>query len=65
VPHASPRSGFSKAWHAAISHFENGLSSLLADSGIVLFSILLVGVLGLLAFFLGRLVWSFVRRRLL
>jgi hypothetical protein len=63
APHVSPPSGFSKAWHAAVMHFENGLSSLLADSGIVLFSILLVGLIGLIVLFGGRLAWSFVRRR--
>ena len=66
TPHASAPapSRFSKAWHQAVSHVEGGLSSLLADSGIVLFSIVLIIVIGLLLLFGGRLLWSFVRRRL-
>jgi seryl-tRNA synthetase len=62
--HASAPSRFSKAWHQAVSHVEGGLSTLLADSGIVLFSVVLLIVLGLLVLFGGRLLWSFVRRRL-
>jgi type IV secretory pathway VirB2 component (pilin) len=66
APHASAQapSRISKAWHQAVSHVEGGLSSLLADSGIVLFSIVLIVVIGLLLLFGGRLLWSFVRRRL-
>ena len=62
--HASAPSRFSKAWHQAVSHVEGGLSTLLADSGIVLFSVVLLVVLGLIVLFGGRLLWSFVRRRL-
>ena len=62
--HASAPSRFSKAWHQAVSHVEGGLSTLLADSGIVLFSVVLLIVIGLLLLFGGRLLWSFVRRRL-
>ncbi len=62
--HASAPSRFSKAWHQAVSHVEGALSTLLADSGIVLFSVVLLIVLGLLVLFGGRLLWSFVRRRL-
>jgi hypothetical protein len=66
APHASAPapSRFSKAWHQAVSHVEGGLSTLLADSGIVLFSFVLIVVIGLLLLFIGRLLWSFVRRRL-
>jgi hypothetical protein len=60
-----PRTGFSKAWHDAITHFVNGLSAFVADSGVVLFSMLLIAVLAVLLFFAGRMVWSIVRRRLL
>ena len=63
TPAAAP-SRFSKAWHQAVARVEGGLSTLLADSGIVLFSILLLVVLGLLVLFGGRPLWSFVRRRL-
>ncbi len=62
--HASAPSRFSKAWHQAVSHVEGGLSTLLADSGIVLFSVVLIVVIGLFLLFGGRLLWSFVRRRL-
>jgi hypothetical protein len=62
--HASAPSRFSKAWHQAVSHVEGGLSTLLADSGIVLFSVVLLVVIGLFVLFGGRLLWSFVRRRL-
>jgi len=62
--HASAPSRFSKAWHQAVSHVEDGLATLLADSGIVLFSVVLLVVIGLLLLFGGRLLWSFVRRRL-
>jgi len=62
--HASAPSRFSKAWHQAVSHVEGGLATLLADSGIVLFSVVLLVVLGLIVLFGGRLLWSFVRRRL-
>ena len=62
--HASVPSRFSKAWHQAVSHVEGGLSTLLADSGIVLFLVVLIVVIGLLVLFGGRLLWSFVRRRL-
>jgi len=62
--HASAPSRFSKAWHQAVSRVEGGLSTLLADSGIVLFSVVLILVIGLLVLFGGRLLWSFVRRRL-
>ena len=61
---ASAPSRFSKAWHQAVSHVEGGLATLLADSGIVLFSVVLLIVIGLLVLFGGRLLWSFVRRRL-
>jgi len=62
--HVSAPSRFSKAWHQAVSHVEGGLSTLLADSGIVLFSVVLIVLIGLLVLFGGRLLWSFVRRRL-
>jgi hypothetical protein len=62
--HASAPSRFSKAWHQAVSHVEGGLATLLADSGIVLFSVVLLVLIGLLVLFGGRLLWSFVRRRL-
>jgi hypothetical protein len=62
--HASAPGRFSKAWHQAISHVEGGLATLLADSGIVLFSVVLLVVIGLILLFGGRLLWSFVRRRL-
>jgi hypothetical protein len=62
--HVSAPSRVSKAWHQAVSHVEGGLSSLLADSGIVLFSVVLIVVIGLLILFGGRLLLSFVRRRL-
>ena len=62
--HASAPGRFSKAWHQAVSHVEGGLSTLLADSGIVLFSVVLLVVIGLILLFGGRLLWSFVRRRL-
>lgn len=62
--HASAPSRLSKAWHQAVSHVEGGLSTLLADSGIVLFSVVLLVVIGLFVLFGGRLLWSFVRRRL-
>ncbi|MGO8722895.1 MAG: DUF4349 domain-containing protein [Acidimicrobiales bacterium] len=62
--HASAPSRFSTAWHQAVAHIEGGLSTLLADSGIVLFSVVLIIVIGLLVLFGGRLLWSFVRRRL-
>ena len=62
--HVSAPSRFSEAWHQAVSHVEGGLSTLLADSGIVLFSLVLILVIGLLVLFGGRLLWSFVRRRL-
>jgi hypothetical protein len=62
--HASVPGRFSKAWHQAVSHVEGGLSTLLADSGIVLFSVVLLVVIGLILLFGGRLLWSFVRRRL-
>ncbi len=66
APHTSPPalSGISKAWHQAVLHVEGGLLRLLADSGIVLFSIVLIIVIGLLLLFGGRLLWFFVRRRL-
>ena len=66
VPHAPvpTPSRISKAWHQAVSHVEGGLSTLLADSGIVLLSIVLIVLIGLLLLFGGRLLWSFVRRRL-
>jgi hypothetical protein len=59
------RTGFSKAWHVAITHFVNGLSAFVADSGVVLFSVLLIAVIAVLLLLAGRLVWSIVRRRLL
>ena len=62
--HRSAPSRFSKAWHQAVSHVESGLATLLADSGIVLFSVVLLVLIGLLVLFGGRLLWSFVRRRL-
>ncbi len=62
--HASAPDRFSKAWHQAVLHVEGGLSTLLADSGIVLFSVVLIVVIGLLVLFGGRLLWAFVRRRL-
>ncbi len=62
--HASAPGRFSKAWHQAVSHVEGALSTLLADSGIALFSVVLILVLGLILLFGGRLLWSFVRRRL-
>jgi hypothetical protein len=62
--HASAPSRFSTAWRQAVSHVEGGLSTLLADSGIVLFSVVLIVVIGLFVLFGGRLLWSFVRRRL-
>lgn len=62
--HVSAPGRFSKAWHQAISHVEGGLTTLLADSGIVLFSVVLLVVIGLLLLFGGRLLWSFIRRRL-
>ena len=62
--HAPAPGRFSKAWHQAVSHVEGALSTLLADSGIVLFSVVLLVVIGLLLLFGGRLLWSFVRRRL-
>ncbi len=62
--HAAALSGFSKAWHQAVSRVEGGLSTLLADSGIVLLSVLLIVAIGLLVLLGGRLMWSFVRRRL-
>jgi len=65
APHVTAPGGFSKAWHQAISRFVSGLSTLLSDSGIVLFTILLIVAIGLLVLFGGRFVWSFVRRRLL
>ena len=61
---AAAPSRFSKAWHQAVSHLEGGLSTLLADSGIVLLSVVLFLVIGLLVLFGGRLLWSFLRRRL-
>jgi hypothetical protein len=61
---APPSSRFSSAWHQAVSRVENGLSTLLAESGIVLFSVVLLVLIGLLVLFGGRLLWSFVRRRL-
>jgi hypothetical protein len=60
-----PRRGFSKAWHDAITHFVNGLSSFVADSGVVLFAVLLIAVIAVLLFFFGRMGWSIIRRRLL
>jgi hypothetical protein len=60
-----PRTGFSKAWHDAITHFVNGLSAFVADSGVVLFSVLLIAVIAILLLLAGRMVWSIVRRRLL
>ncbi len=62
--HAAAPGRFSKAWHQAVSHVEGGLATLLADSGIVLFSVVLLVLIGLLVLFGGRLLWSFVRRRL-
>jgi hypothetical protein len=62
--HVSAPGRFSKAWHQAISHVEGGLATLLADSGIALFSVVLLVVIGLLLLFGGRLLWSFIRRRL-
>jgi hypothetical protein len=62
--HGSAPGRFSKAWHQAVSHVEGGLATLLADSGIVLFSVVLLVLIGLLVLFGGRLLWSFVRRRL-
>jgi hypothetical protein len=62
---APPRSGFSKAWHDAITHFVNGLSSFVADSGVVLFAVLLIAVIAILVFLFGRMTWSIIRRRLL
>ncbi|MGO9964373.1 MAG: DUF4349 domain-containing protein [Acidimicrobiales bacterium] len=62
--HASAPGRFSKAWHEAVSHVEDGLATLVADSGIVLFSLVLFVVIGLLLLFGGRLLWSFIRRRL-
>jgi len=64
VTHTSAPNRFSTAWHQAISHVEVGLSTLLADSGIALFSVVLLVLLGLLVLFGGRLLWSYVRRRL-
>ncbi len=61
---ASAPSRFSKAWHQAISHVESGLATVLADSGIVLFSVVLIILIGLFVLFSGRLLWSYVRRRL-
>jgi hypothetical protein len=60
-----PRSGFSKSWHDAITHFVNGLSSFVADSGVVLFAVLLIAVLALVVALLGRTAWSIIRRRVL
>jgi hypothetical protein len=60
-----PRSGFAKAWHDAITHFVNGLSSFVADSGVVLFAVLLIAVIAVLLALLGRMAWSIIRRRLL
>jgi hypothetical protein len=60
-----PRSGFSKAWHDAITHFVNGLSSFVADSGVVLFAALLIAVIAVLVALLGKAAWSIIRRRLL
>jgi len=62
--HALAPGGFSEAWHQAVSRVEGGLSTLLAESGIVLFSVVLILAIGLLVLFGGRLLWSFVRRRL-
>ncbi len=62
--HASAPSRFSKAWHQAVSHVEGALSTLLADSWIVLFSVVLLVVIGLFLLFGVRLLWFFVRRRL-
>ena len=62
---SQPRTGFSKAWHDAITHFVNGLSAFVADSGVVLFSALLIALIAVLLFFAGRMVWSIIRRRLL
>ena len=60
-----PRSGFSKAWHDAITHFVNGLSSFVADAAVVLLALLLAAVLAILLVLAGRRVWPIVRRRLL
>jgi hypothetical protein len=60
-----PRTGFSKAWHDAITHFVNGLSAFVADSGVVLFSVLVIAVIAALLFFAGKMAWSVLRRRLL
>jgi hypothetical protein len=62
---SQPRTGFSKAWHDAITHFVNGLSAFVADSGVVLFSVLLIAVIAVLLFLAGRMAWSIIRRRLL
>lgn len=61
---AAAPSRFSKAWNEAVSRVEGGLSTLLADSGIVLLSVLLIVLVGLLVLFGGRLLWTFLRRRL-
>lgn len=61
---APTASRFSEAWHQAVSHLEGGLSTLLADSGIALLLVVLILVIGLIVLFGGRLLWSFVRRRL-
>ncbi len=56
-------SGFSRAWHDAVSGFVGGVRVLVAKSGVVLFTVLALAALAALVFGAGRLAWTAARRR--
>ncbi|HUZ21795.1 MAG TPA: DUF4349 domain-containing protein [Acidimicrobiales bacterium] len=60
--HHAP-SGFSRAWHDAVSGFVGGIRALVAKSGVVLFSVLALAALAALVLGAGRLAWTAARRR--